>query len=104
MSADGWKVCPRCVANWKANIDEATKALYDTYGKVPVEEFDRAREALTRKSAQSIGETFREDYEFYGAADGTVTADYSGGCSKCGLQARLKHSVTFYPETTGGAE
>jgi len=30
-------------------------------------------------------ESFREDYEIYGADEGTVTVSYSGSCTKCRL-------------------
>lgn len=62
------------------------------YGKVPVEEFDNARRvlALSRKNFDNEDPTFREDYEFYGAADGAVTASYSGKCTKCGLELKFK--------------
>lgn len=98
MSADNWTTCPRCTAKHEAKVKEAAAALAEAYGKVTVEEFDTARAELRAIEQVGPDETFREDYEFYGAKDGTITADYGGECSVCGLTARLKHSVTFWPE------
>jgi hypothetical protein len=36
------------------------------------------------------GDTFREDYEIYGAEDGTVTVTYSGSCQSCGLSLSFR--------------
>jgi hypothetical protein len=97
MSADSWAICPRCVAQARAEYDKNVEAVMATYGKVPVEEFDAARAALV---APAMGDfqTFREDYEFYGAEAGEVEASYSGHCSKCGLGLDFKVSRKFWPE------
>jgi hypothetical protein len=37
------------------------------------------------------GETFREDYEIYGAETGTVKVYYGGSCENCGLTLNFEH-------------
>lgn len=99
MSADGLKTCPRCAAEHKRAIQAADAAVADLiYRQGSAEEILRATDDRTKLKARKPEATFREDYEFYGAEDGTIVADYGGECQACGLTARLKHSVTFYPE------
>jgi hypothetical protein len=87
MSASNWARCPRCTAVGLKALDERNAAVQSSYGKVPVDQFDEAR----RQHAQAVAEferrhnTFREDYEIYGAEEGTVTVEYSGKCTECGL-------------------
>lgn len=99
MSASNWAKCPRCKAvareQAQARVDEVTAM----YGVVSAEEYEAARAELVPPDAAvaAVPPTFREDYEFHGASTGTVTTDYGGECSACGLTARLKHEVLFYP-------
>ena len=72
-----------------------------SYGNVPIVEFDALRAAYDAEAAKPMEQTFREDYEFTGAGDGEVTASYKGACSKCGLEADLNHSVTFWSDGEG---
>lgn len=72
----------------------------ESYGKVPVEEFDAARERLVDPSADDF-HTFREDYEFWGAEDGEVHALYKGRCTVCSLATKLELSKRFWPDTVG---
>lgn len=85
MSASNWAVCPRCFSRARAAEAEQLAAVMATYGKVPVEEFDQARAAVTTPSPEDFC-TFREDYEIFGAKEGTVVVDYSGSCRQCGLE------------------
>lgn len=74
MSADNWAVCPRCIGEARS-ID---------FGPI-VPEVD-----------EELYRTFREDYEFYGADEGVVTASYSGHCRKCGLETDFEHAHRFF--------
>ena len=84
MSASNWAICPRCLRRAKKAWAENHQRIMDQYGRVPVDEFDALRDAEGSVDEESF-RTFREDYEIYGAEDGTVTVSYSGGCSVCGL-------------------
>ena len=85
MSADNWAQCPRCVKRHEKALREGAARVAEAYGKVPLEEWDRMRDWQSEAESELIRETFREDYEFYGAEDGEVVASYSGSCSECGL-------------------
>ena len=91
MSADNWAVCPRCDRLRTESIAARREAVAKAYGTVPVEEFDTMRAKLEEDSSKRPEPTLREDYEFYGAEEGTVHADYSCHCSTCGLS--LKFSI-----------
>lgn len=91
MSASSWARCPRCAAAGLKALAERAAAVQASYGTVPVDEFDEAR----RQHAEAVTEferrrnTFREDYEVYGAEDGVITVEYSGRCSECGLSLKF---------------
>src|SRR3954454_25340623 len=97
MSADNWTVCPRCFDNAKRQANDARSAVMGLYGRIPVEEFDARRAELVEPTDGDF-ETFREDYEFYGASVGEIFASYKGDCSKCGLHVELKATKKFWPE------
>lgn len=86
MSADNWAACPRCERTRQEELALARDQVSALYGKVPVAEFDAARDALARFEADTPGHTFREDYEFYGVEDGVLHISYRGGCEICGLK------------------
>ena len=100
MGADNWAVCPRCrdraVAAKDALFNEAAAA----YGTLPVEEYEALR-AKAQAPAEELRRTFAEYYEFYGAENGTVTADYGGECNVCHLKCNFKHQVKFYDGDAG---
>jgi hypothetical protein len=91
MSADNWARCPRCDRRALTSFDERERTIADSYGKVSVEEFDQMRAALAKDRDDHVNarETFREDYEFFGAEDGAVTASYAGECQVCGLKLQF---------------
>lgn len=97
MSASNWARCPRCTKAGREALAQRNAAVQASYGTVPVEEFDEAR----RQHAQAVAEferrdsTFREDYEIFGAEDGVITVEYSGGCRECGLHLSFinKHVI-----------
>src|SRR4051812_14137464 len=96
MSASNWAICPRCRDNAKAEVAAAIQAAVDAYGKVPADEYEELQRHIGVLSARSVQATFREDYEFYGAEDGEVVADYSGHCQTCGLGVDFTHKREFY--------
>lgn len=97
MSADHWAVCPRCLVRARADAMEKSRAAAEAYGKVPVEEW----QAMNQAAIDAVPDpenfrTFREDYEFYGADEGAVTATYKGECQTCGLSVSFRHEHPFY--------
>lgn len=57
--------------------------------------------AIARRASQSAMETFREDYEIFGAETGTISVCYSGHCDKCGLTLAIneKREIPGWDET-----
>ena len=52
---------------------------------------------------ETLLRTFREDYEFYGADEGTVTVDYSGSCQKCGSSSPCSWLRTVMPRSASAS-
>lgn len=92
MSADNWTTCPRCADHRKQALVARVAEVSASYGKVPVEDFDRMRQELDAQKREPLKETFREDYEIYGAEDGEVEVRYAGRCSECSLALEFAHS------------
>ena len=97
MGADNWAVCPRCLRNAE-NAKRALEAKAQAaYGKVPVEEFEKLREAAAVPINVEKLRTFREDYELGMEEDGTFEVSYHGSCSRrhpeqgCGYEHRFRH-------------
>jgi hypothetical protein len=103
VSADNWAKCPRCTDSKQAEIDRLTEEMNESYSKVSVEKFmGLNKQLLAAKDAafraQNASETFREDYEIYGAEDGEIKIRYSGYCTECKLQVKIDVDHPFYPE------
>lgn len=101
MSASNWATCPRCFDEANRTHAEVLAAADALYGTVPIAEYEAARVALAPPPSRDAFETFRENYEFYGAESGTVVASYGGECSKCGLSVSLDASEKFWPVAEG---
>lgn len=101
MSADNWAICPRCLAVAEKEHAERFQAAVDAYGKVPAEEYEQLRAEAQTAIDKEVFQTFREDYEIYGAEDGTIKVSYSGYCQTCHLGLDFKFEKPFYDgETT----
>lgn len=96
-AADDWAICPRCLSDAKAAALRKYQEVMALYGTIPVEDFDAKRAELKDPDPEDF-RTFREDYEFFGAERGEVTADYEGVCSKCNLNVSLRESRRFWTE------
>lgn len=92
MSADNWAQCPRCEVRGRAELEARETKIRESYGKIPVEQFDADRAALEqdRSDFEKRMPAFREDYEIYGAESGSVTVSYRGKCRDCGLTLQFK--------------
>jgi len=85
MSADAWRVCPKC----KKDLD---KKLESSYGKVPEEEYIKLLEQKKDLQDESNTATLREDYEIYTDDDGLFSVSYSCSCDKCGLKYEYEYT------------
>ncbi len=100
MSADNWAICPRCKDRRAAEVAHLRKCADDGYGVVSADEYRKLTEDAAKLEAKPMDHNFREDYEIYGADDGTVIARYGGGCSTCDLTVAFEYEHPFYPEAT----
>lgn len=92
MSADNWTVCPRCKARHIAKRIEARAVANNSYGAVPLEQWQALDKAADDLAQDWDHKTFREDYEIYGADEGSIEVSYRGGCGECGLSVGFVHS------------
>lgn len=93
MSADNWAICPHCLKKAEADLAELFLKVAESYGQIPLPEFDALRQRADQGIDTAALRTFREDYEFYGAEDGIVIASYKGRCHVCGAHVEFKHEV-----------
>ena len=92
MSADRWDTCPKCVEDEEKAFLTLSKEVANSYGKIPVEDFDLLRAKLDQERNKSHEETLREDYEFYREGFNLGIA-YHCKCSECGWSQVYKHEV-----------
>lgn len=94
MSANNWRICPRCHDQDIKEWDERVRAHSASYGIVTAEEYAAATQELSlARRLRADEETFSEYYEFYmQLVDGVVKvfASYSGRCGKCQLSLDFK--------------
>lgn len=106
MSADNWAECPRCIFNDRYEVAQLEHKLNEIYGNVPIQDYEALRNQIEELQYEQDNnrrtETFREDYEFYGAETGTLKISYSGCCTKCGLKLQFEEERDFYKEGGSG--
>jgi hypothetical protein len=88
VSASNYATCPRCKKALEGTAGILARRLRDEYGTIPVADYTELQNRLAEATVRAAqpGQTFREDYEIYGAETGTVTVSYGGTCSQCGLE------------------
>ena len=98
MSAANWAECPRCVAALDSAVAAAEEALLAADDANDLGAWKEAHDLVTaaRLARADVKATFREDYEFYGAEEGEITASYSGECQTCGLAVNLREQRRFF--------
>jgi hypothetical protein len=85
------------LSNSEEHFKNLKKQAEDDYGKLPRDQYLALLEELTVAEHHStVPNTFREDYEFYGAEEGTVYIRYSGYCKICTLQVRVSEELDFF--------
>lgn len=90
MSADNWTTCPRCMKNATQKKAKLQKQVQESYGKIPVEEYDSVRVEVEKDI--SLEETLREDYQFYMGDDGNFSASYRAHCNICDFLHEFEHT------------
>jgi len=100
MSADGYAVCPRCLAAAEKKLAEQAEILANGYGTVSVDEYNEAVKAVNEGLGPEFEEgeytgTMREDYEFY-VRGNTLHVDYGAQCRVCNLTFNLNQEHTIW--------
>jgi hypothetical protein len=90
MSADNWRVCPKCEGNAKLARAKREQTVKDAYGKVPIEEYEKMMADL-KKEKSYLDETLREDYEILITKEGKFYVDYGASCTTCNFSFNFKH-------------
>jgi hypothetical protein len=82
MSANNWRICPKCSAASNAAASEARKKTKEAYGCVSSTEYGKMVQQI--KDWKSPGETLREDYELGVQKNGVFSVAYFATCTECG--------------------
>jgi len=98
VSADNWAICPRCLDRAKAEVAAQLAVAERAYGNVPAAEYEELRAQAQTPIDPEKFRTFREDYEFFGASEGTIVAGYSGHCGTCSLTVDFRDEHKFYEQ------
>lgn len=89
MSADNWRICPKCTGINEAAYEASRKEITESYGKVSAEEYLRLVSIAPKPPIHL--ETLREDYEIGTFEDGEFLVNYSCYCSACKFEFSFKH-------------
>ena len=90
MSANNWRICPRCMKQALETKDRLQKQATESYGKIPVDEYVKFQRAAERDIL--LEETLREDYEFHMGNDGEFSASYGAQCGVCNFHYEYEHN------------
>jgi hypothetical protein len=90
MSANNWRVCPKCKAEMTAKRERTIAKARAMYGKVTSEAYERAIKSAEAFSAEPNVELLREDWELYTDKDGVFHVAYRASCSHCGLNFQFR--------------
>ena len=75
MSADNWCECPKCESQADAAYAQALLQLEENYGKIPVDEWLKARDEANKLD---VGRNTVEKHNY------SSVAGYGGVCPFCG--------------------
>jgi hypothetical protein len=91
MSANNWGICPRCVANAEKAKNAAAEKVRASYGKLPIDRWQKARKEAEAMPNGDENETLREDYELYTDSGGELFVSYRCDCTVCGFSHSFEH-------------
>lgn len=104
MSADNWTHCPKCRLEEELELKEFKRRVDEAYGKVSSADYNKLRSDYVKavNAAEADDDygtrTLREDYEFYGIANGVLHVDYSASCESCGWSYSLNTEYNVLEE------
>jgi predicted Zn-ribbon and HTH transcriptional regulator len=97
MSANGWKICPKCKAKIQADKDAELLKLGESYGKVDSQEYLKLANEASKEP--EFTESLREDYEFYLDEYYVLDIDYVCSCEQCGFKFSFHKKIDILAET-----
>ena len=99
MSADNWRICPKCDDGRVAAKADAVMTAVNAYGTVPVEQW----KALQAKADHipPAKDTLREDYEIGTDHTGEFYVSYSCSCQECGFRFEFEARRNVFQQSGG---
>lgn len=91
MSADAWRVCPKCSASIVSKRELAIIEADSQYGKIPVNQWTKLHDDAHSMPVKETEETLREDYEIFTDESGKFYVGYHCSCKICGFAYKFKH-------------
>ena len=88
MSADAWRVCPKCRMTEESKQESLRKKAAEMYGKVPEREYLALVDAADEEV--DLRQSLREDYQVYTNEDGTFSVNYRCHCCACNFKFEYK--------------
>ena len=102
MSADYWRVCPKCKKGASESFNKEIEEVKKLYGTIGVDEYEAKINEIKGRKVKEILEhadddngNFREDYEFYMDGDDLVVS-YLGQCTKCDFKVPFCRRVNIW--------
>ena len=84
MSADNWRICPKCLQDEREKLAKLQKKAAESYGKLSSDKWVILNQEAMADPEEKLEETLREDYWQGVNADGVYGACYSCYCTVCG--------------------
>ncbi len=92
MSANNYRVCPRCATRAIEKYETGTKHLEEAYGQVTQEEYEKLKSELGEPpDLHKAPDTLQERWELYTNVGGEFVVWYCCTCEACGFKFGFKH-------------
>lgn len=98
MSANNYRLCPRCVRRAVAKQKEKRDRAEAAYGQVPAAEYCQLAAEADRDPTEKMPANFREDYQIATSERGVFFVRYHGECSLCDLAFSFSHQAKVLEE------
>ena len=86
MSANNWRVCPKCLQSRSKERAEVEATMHEVYGKAPLAEFEELKKKLDTLTVTNMPESLREDWELHTNGLGIFFVNYGCYCEECGFK------------------
>ena len=89
MSANNWRICPKCKVVDDAARTNQADLIGHSYGKASKSEYEKLCNEL--KDWPDLEESLREDWELGTGQTGAFYVSYHCQCQQCGFKHSFKH-------------